>query len=54
MQFIKNLFKKEPLQAEQINFEMWAAVTPAGVVKRLFYALEDANNYIKNLGDAKK
>lgn len=54
MQFIKNLFKKEPLQIEQINLETWTAVTPAGVVKRLFYSLEDANNYIKNLEDVKK
>lgn len=46
--------KKQNLQIEQVKPGKWAAVTPAGVVKRLFYSLENANNYIKNLEDAKK
>lgn len=54
MQFIKNLFKKEPLHVEQIKPGKWAAATPAGVVKRLFYSLEEVNEFLKNQEDTKK
>lgn len=46
--------KKQNWQIEMIRPGKWATVTPAGVVKALFYSEEDANNYIKNLEDAKK
>ena len=62
MQFIKNLFKKEPLHVEQITPGKWAAVTPAGVVKRLFYSDNEVAEFLarqekennKNLEDMKK
>lgn len=46
--------KKQPLQIEQIRPGKWAAVTPAGVVKRLFYSLEDVNEFLKNQEERKK
>jgi hypothetical protein len=46
--------KKQNLQIEQVKPGKWAAVTEAGVVKRLFYSLEEVNEFLKNQEERKK
>lgn len=46
--------KKQNLQIEHITPGKWAVVTPARVVKRLFYSLEEVNEFLKNQEETKK